>query len=142
VAVASTAALVLGVVNVIGAANTLQMANQARHNGGSSSSPDIKEAANQGPSSSSGGTETGKWNQGSFKSPEESLVKHFEKHGAEVGAKDAAQYLRKAEAFTQNLRGAERSPVEGFVEGVVRYAKNGRYVDLAPDGTIVSFGAR
>ena len=48
VAVASTAALVLGVVNVIGAANTLQMANQAGHNGGSSSTPDTKEAAEKG----------------------------------------------------------------------------------------------
>jgi hypothetical protein len=58
VAVASTAALVLGVVNVIGAANTLQMANQAGHNGGSSSSPDTKEAEKANPLA--GTTYTGK----------------------------------------------------------------------------------
>jgi len=85
---------------------------------------------------------TGRWHEGSYGSPLESLQDHFAKHGAEVGATDAAQYLRKAEAFALNLRGAQRSPIEGFTKGVVRYVKNGRYIDLAPDQRIVSFGAR
>lgn len=42
----------------------------------------------------------------------------------------------------QNLRGAKKYPVKGEVEGVIRYVKNGKYIDLAPDGTIVSFGRR
>jgi hypothetical protein len=85
---------------------------------------------------------TGRWHEGSYGSPLASLQDHFARHGAEVGAVDAAQYLRKAEAFAQNLRGAQRSPIEGFTEGVVRYVKHGRYIDLAPDGRIVSFGVR
>jgi hypothetical protein len=83
-----------------------------------------------------------RWHEGSYGSPLESLHDHFARHGAEVGASDAAEYLRKAEAFAQNLRGAQRFPIEGFTEGVVRYVKSGRYIDLAPDGRIVSFGAR
>ncbi len=65
----------------------------------------------------------GRWHEGSYGSPLESLQDHFAKHGAEVGATDAAQFLRKAEAFALNI-------------------KNGRYIDLAPDERIVSFGAR
>ncbi|WP_404462753.1 hypothetical protein [Providencia rettgeri] len=38
----------------------------------------------------------GEWHQGSFNSPEESLQKHYEKHGKEVGASDIEQYQRKA----------------------------------------------
>jgi len=57
-----------------------------------------------------------------------------------VGAEDVAQYIRKAEGFAQNLRGATKSYVDGAVEGVIRYKKNGKYIDIAPDGTIISFG--
>ncbi len=79
------------------------------------------------------------WNtKGSFGG--KSLQKHFEKHGREVGAESVEQYLRKAEAFKQNLKGAKTSKVEGSVDGVIRYKKLGKYIDLAPDGTIVSFG--
>lgn len=42
----------------------------------------------------------------------------------------------------QNLRGAKKYGVDGAVEGTTRYVKNGKYIDLAPDGTIVSFGKR
>lgn len=49
-----------------------------------------------------------KWHKGSFDSPDESLVNYFQKHGAEVGANDVEQYLRKAEEFSRNLRGQER----------------------------------
>jgi hypothetical protein len=52
-------------------------------------------------------------------------------HGAEVEA--------TTEAFRDNLKGAPSSPVEGTTDGVVRWRKNGRYIDLAPDGKIVSF---
>ena len=68
------------------------------------------------------------------------MAKHFYKHGKEVGATSAEQYLRKAEGFRVNLRGATKHPVDGFTEGVMRYIKNGKYIDLAPDNTIVSFG--
>jgi RHS repeat-associated protein len=85
---------------------------------------------------------TGRWAAGSFDDAADSLASHFGKHGAEVGAKDAAQYLRKAEEFSRNLRGARSFPVEGATQGVTRYVKNGRYIDLAPDGSIISFGAR
>lgn len=66
----------------------------------------------------------------------------LKKHGQEVGAKNADQYLRKAEEFAKNLRGAQKYKVDGAVEGVTRYIKNGKYIDLAPDGTIISFGKR
>ncbi|AKG08472.1 hypothetical protein AAX05_09390 [Moraxella bovoculi] len=69
-----------------------------------------------------------------------SLQAHFNKHGAEVGAVNVEQYLRKAEAFKQNLRGATKSPVAGQTNGAVRYKKNGKYIDIAPDGSIISFG--
>ena len=82
------------------------------------------------------------WNKGNKKSSEESLRKHFEKHVDEVNAKDMNQYLRKAEAFKMNLKKAKTHNVDGYVEGVIRYIKNGKYIDLAPDGSIISFGSR
>lgn len=36
---------------------------------------------------------------------------------------------------------SECFPVDGAVEGVTRYVKS-KYIDLAPDGTIVSYGKR
>jgi hypothetical protein len=80
------------------------------------------------------------WHQGSFDSPEESLNYHFEKHGADVGAESETDYFRKAEAFRSNLRGAQKSSVEGITDGVTRYAKNGKFIDIASDGRIISFG--
>ena len=88
------------------------------------------------------GIRTGKWGRGSFDSAAESLSKHFEFHGAEVGAKDVDQYLRKAEAFAQNLRGATKKPVEGATPGVTRYKKQGKYIDIDRDGNIISFGSQ
>lgn len=79
------------------------------------------------------------WNKGTYDTTEDSLIDHFIRH-PEVEAKSPSQYLRKAEGFKQNLKGATKSPVDGSVEGVVRYKKNGKYIDLAPDGTIVSYG--
>jgi filamentous hemagglutinin len=77
-----------------------------------------------------------------FNSPEESLNYHFDVHGEEVGAATEEEYLRKAQSFRNNLSGAQKWSVEGPTEGVTRYSKNGRYIDLAPDGRIVSFGAQ
>jgi RHS repeat-associated protein len=82
----------------------------------------------------------GKWVAGTFADAAKSLEYHFGKHGLEVGAKTIEQYLAKAEAFAQNLRGARSYIVEGATEGVKRYVKNGKYIDLAPGGQIVSFG--
>ncbi len=99
---------------------------------------------------SGGGTPTGddveqvntRWHEGSYGAPSKSLQAHFNKHGAEVDAKDVAQYLRKALEFAQRLKGAQKLSVEGATDGVIRYVKNGRYIDLAPDGRILSFGSR
>ena len=84
---------------------------------------------------------TGRFGQGSYGSAEESLMAHFGKHGAEVGAKDIDQYLRKAEGFAQNLRGATKSRVQGPIPGVTRYKKLGKYIDLDSNGNIISFGS-
>ena len=80
------------------------------------------------------------WNKGSFDSSQESLDYHFNKHGEEVGAKNTEQYLRKAEEFAKNAKkGSTKSRVRGEVEGVIRYKKNGKYIDIAPDGSFVLF---
>lgn len=83
-----------------------------------------------------------KWNKGSYDSAGQSAIEHFKKHGKSVGAENVSQYIRKAEGFAQNLRGATKSRVDGKVEGVIRYKKNGKYIDIAPDGTIISFGTQ
>ena len=81
------------------------------------------------------------WNAGSFKSSEASLEYHFKRHGKEVGAENVDQYARKAFEFSKTVKkGATKSHVDGATAGVIRYKKNGKYIDLAPDGTIVSFG--
>lgn len=82
------------------------------------------------------------WNKGSQETIGDSLIYHFDKHGAKVGAKDITQYIRKAEGFSQNLRGATKSKVEGEVEGVFRYKKTNKFIDIAPDGTFISFGTQ
>ncbi len=60
----------------------------------------------------------------------------------EVGAKTKEQYINKAVEFSKNLKGATTHKVDGYTEGVMRYIKSGKYIDIAPDGTIVSFGKR
>lgn len=81
------------------------------------------------------------WHEGSKNTPEESLQKHFEKHGKEVNAETAEQYLNKAKAFSENLKGARVVVNVGkYTEGVTRYYKNGKYIDIAPDKRIISFG--
>lgn len=80
---------------------------------------------------------TGQWGT---TNPADSLQYHFERHGAEVGAADVDTYLRKAEEFSRNLKGATTSAVEGATPGVTRYKKAGKYIDLDKDGKIISFG--
>lgn len=81
------------------------------------------------------------WHPGSYSSSEASLLDHFNRHGAEVEAENVEQYFRKALGFKQNLRRAQRSILQGVTENVIRYVKNGRYIDIAPDGRIISFGS-
>ena len=68
-------------------------------------------------------------------------MKHYNKHGSEVGANSPEQYLRKAEEFARNLKGSRKAyNIPGYTEGVTRFYKNSKYIDLASDGTIISFG--
>ena len=102
----------------------------------------FKESGNETPNSTGGGGEVNieKWNKGSFDSYEDSLEYHFNKHGKEVQATSKEQYYRKANEFSKNLKGAKQKNIQGSTAGVTRYYKNGKYIDLAPDGTIISFG--
>ena len=52
------------------------------------------------------------------------------------------QYIRKAEGFVQNLKGAKQSKVV-LSNGTLgtRYAKNGKYIILDNAKKIISFGA-
>ena len=81
-----------------------------------------------------------KWGKGTFDSTEDSLKHHFNKHGEEVGAKDIDQYVRKAEGFSQNLKGASKSYPDNGTPGAIRYTKNGKYIIIGPDGKILSYG--
>ncbi|MEY1176284.1 hypothetical protein [Providencia vermicola] len=80
------------------------------------------------------------WHQGSFNSPEESLQKHYEKHGKDVGADSVAEYKRKAGGFAEDLKGARTAKIRGETDNVTRYYKNGKYLDKTTDGKIISFG--
>ena len=79
------------------------------------------------------------WDKGSFDSPEGSLDYHFNKHGKEVGATTPRQYLEKARVFADNLKGATKVNIKGSTENVVRYYKNGKYIDMVGK-KIISFG--
>ena len=59
------------------------------------------------------------------------------RHGSGVGAENVWQYLRKAEGFAKNLKGATKAALE---DGKTRYMKNGRYIILDEDKKIVSYG--
>ncbi|MCP3742379.1 hypothetical protein [Rossellomorea sp. BNER] len=81
------------------------------------------------------------WHEGSFDFPGESIVYHYKKHGKSVGANSASSYLNKAIEWRKiGKKNARIKVISGAVYGVKRYYKNGRYIDLAPDGRIVSFG--
>jgi len=78
----------------------------------------------------------GGWARGTFEKVGASIGYHFEKHGAEVGASSVWQYLRKAEGFANNLKGASKTAVDGGT----RYEKNGKYVILDQSKKILSYG--
>ena len=80
------------------------------------------------------------WGKGSFSNKEATIEYHYKKHKEEVGADSLLQYLRKAKAFSKNLRGAKKSNVMGATKGVIKYEKNGKYIEIAPNGDIISFG--
>jgi pyocin large subunit-like protein len=81
-----------------------------------------------------------KWNKGTYNSAKESLIDHFKRHGSEVGAKDVDQYVRKAKGFYDRRKGAKISYPKDGTFGAIRYTKNGKYIIMAPDKTIISFG--
>lgn len=80
------------------------------------------------------------WGTGSFRTRKLNIRKHYNKHRQRVEAEDIWQYLRKASAFRQEARG-RAARVPGMTAGVHRYRKQGRYIDLAPEGKIISFGS-
>ena len=80
------------------------------------------------------------WGKGSFPDKEATIKYHYNKHKEEVGADSLLQYLRKAKAFSKNLRGAKKREVTGATKGVMKYEKNGKYIEIAPNGDIISFG--
>ena len=58
-----------------------------------------------------------------------------------ANAKTPEGYLRKVDGFARTAKkGSSKSRVSGAVEGVIQYKKNGKYIDLVPDGSIISFG--
>ena len=80
------------------------------------------------------------WGKGTFDSVEESLKYHYKEHGKSVNAESIDEYVRKAEGFSQNLRGAKKSYPKGGTPGAIRYTKNGKYIIIGPDGRILSYG--
>ncbi len=105
-------------------------------------SVDFSTFNNKGKSDGESNKSNNNWHEGSFDSPEESLQYHYDEHGTEVNAANAQDYANKANNFANNRKGAEKSFVDGCVDNVTRYSKNGKYVDIAPDGRIVSFGRK
>lgn len=86
--------------------------------------------------------DTSAWHQSVYLFPAENLVVHFKTHGKEVNADTAKSYLNKSIEFRRTAKkGVQGKPVSGYVQGVKRYTKNGRYIDLAPNDKIISFGS-
>jgi len=77
------------------------------------------------------------WSRGTFPTVAESVKYHFMRHGKEVSSSNVWQYLRKAEAFDKNLRGAKVYILENETS---RYVKKGYYVIKDQAGKILSFG--
>ena len=70
------------------------------------------------------------------------VIRHFEKHKAVLGTKDIEQYVRQAIAFREEVkkRNGTGKPVFGRTPGVKSWTKMGRFIHLAPNNEIVSFG--
>lgn len=60
------------------------------------------------------------WSKGTLPTVAKSIKYYFVRHGKEVSAADVWQYLRKAEAFERNLRGARTSILRNYFS---RYMK-------------------
>jgi hypothetical protein len=71
------------------------------------------------------------WGKGSYDDVLKNVMAHYRKHGAEVGAVDIDDYMFKGIAAMISRSGRGK-PVEGFTEGVRRFAVHGtnRYVDV------------
>ena len=86
------------------------------------------------------------WSQGTFESPEQSFLYHYEKHGKEVGADSFESYLNKAKEFSSRLKGAyevnlkKRGIVLKPTEGHVKHIRNGKFIIFDQHRKIVSFG--
>jgi hypothetical protein len=80
------------------------------------------------------------WGKGSFKTVLDCLLYNYREHKDEVGAKNPDQYLQKAKTFLKKLNKATcKGEVDG-VTGVIRYEKNGEYVDIDQNDYIISYG--
>jgi len=79
----------------------------------------------------------GAWGRGSFETISKSIKYHYAEHGAEVGAGNVVQYMRKASTFAANLKGARRISLG---DGMTRYVKKGHYVIKDSAGKIISYG--
>jgi filamentous hemagglutinin len=77
------------------------------------------------------------WSKGTLPTVALSIKYHFERHGKEVSAENVWHYLRKAEAFGRNLRGARTSILRN---DFTCYMKNGYYMIKNEAGKIISFG--
>ena len=82
------------------------------------------------------------WHEGNFDSPEESAKYHFNKHGSKIGAGDMEQYIRKAQGFQNSLGCAKGEFIEGAADWAHRFTKNDKYIDVASDDRILSFGSK
>ena len=72
------------------------------------------------------------------------MLKHFEKHGANVGASTVEEYSRKAVAAMAARKG-RGSLVEGATANVFRFNVHGttRYVDVdIINEVVISFGSK
>lgn len=71
------------------------------------------------------------------------VQRHFGKHKAILSVSSIEQYVRQAVAFREEAkkRSGAGKPVPGRTTGVKSWAKLGRFIHLAPNNEIVSFGA-
>jgi len=81
------------------------------------------------------------WSPGSYGSSSTSFNDHFVRHGDEVGARSPETYLEKAISFKNRAARGRGRVVSGATEGVQRYTQGDTYIDVAPDGRIISFGS-
>lgn len=82
------------------------------------------------------------WHEGSYDSPTDSLVDHFNGHGNKVGAHTPAEYLDMANDFKKGFKKGTGKPVQGHTSGVERFTRDNQYVHVADDGRIISFGTQ